>query len=303
MAASSGIDNAGRFKVVALDIDGTVLRSCGGAPPYFPQLLDRLHRNGVRVVFCTGRRWRSALSLPATLSESAHSVIVCAGGALIKDFGTQATLRTLPMSASTAAGTGDLFRRCGLVPYFLRDCAPPEPELLVAASDREAAEGLFYVPKHRRDVCFFEGSCPEVRDPLLVVYTVDRVDKVLAAAAYITKRYGERVRVTALKPPSFDDGYWALEAHDARTSKWHALKLLLDDWGVRADQVVAIGDDVNDIPMLRGAGLSFAMGNGVAAAREAADCVTGSNDDDGVLHALESLFPGLTDEMSQLHNG
>ena len=57
--------------------------------------------------------------------------------------------------------------------------------------------------------------------------------------------------------------------------------------GLAADDVMAIGDDYNDLEMIRGAGLGIAMGNAVDAVRDAARHVTGSNDDDGVVQALE----------------
>ena len=61
--------------------------------------------------------------------------------------------------------------------------------------------------------------------------------------------------------------------------------------GLVADDVIAIGDDYNDLEMIRGAGLGVAMGNAVDAVRDAAGHVTGSNDDDGVVQAPRTLCP------------
>ena len=57
--------------------------------------------------------------------------------------------------------------------------------------------------------------------------------------------------------------------------------------GLDAADVMAIGDDYNDLEMIRGAGLGIAMGNAVDAVRDAAGYVTGSNADDGLVQALE----------------
>jgi hydroxymethylpyrimidine pyrophosphatase-like HAD family hydrolase len=85
-------------------------------------------------------------------------------------------------------------------------------------------------------------------------------------------------------------GVVALEVHDPAATKWRAIEWLLDEWDIRPEQVVAIGDDVNDVPMLRGAGLSFAMGNAPDAVKAAADRVTATNEENGVALALREAF-------------
>src|SRR5262249_46663974 len=70
-------------------------------------------------------------------------------------------------------------------------------------------------------------------------------------------------------------------------SKGNGLKLLLDDINIDPRHVLALGDGENDIEMLQLAGLGVAMGNSMPKAKAAADYVTGSNDEDGVVQALE----------------
>ena len=64
--------------------------------------------------------------------------------------------------------------------------------------------------------------------------------------------------------------------------KWTAVLHLADLWGIAADEVCAIGDDMNDLPMIRGAGLGVAMAHAAEVVRAAADHVTLGNDEDGV---------------------
>ena len=78
-----------------------------------------------------------------------------------------------------------------------------------------------------------------------------------------------------------------LEVLPATVSKWQALERLMAAEGLTAEDVMAIGDDYNDLEMIRGAGLGIAMGNAVEAVRAAAGYVTGSNADDGLVQALE----------------
>jgi hydroxymethylpyrimidine pyrophosphatase-like HAD family hydrolase len=76
--------------------------------------------------------------------------------------------------------------------------------------------------------------------------------------------------------------------HDA--NKWTALLQIAELWGVAPDEICAVGDDVNDLPMLRGAGLGVAMGHADLKIREAADHVTGSDDEDGVAMLIDNLI-------------
>lgn len=73
-------------------------------------------------------------------------------------------------------------------------------------------------------------------------------------------------------------------------SKASALKQLVNEWGIPLEKVVAFGDEVNDIDMLKAAGLGIAMGNADPEVKRYADCVTLSNDEDGVAVKIEELF-------------
>ena len=62
--------------------------------------------------------------------------------------------------------------------------------------------------------------------------------------------------------------------------------------GIAPEEVMAIGDQDNDIPMIAGAGIGVAMGNASPAARAAADRIVGTNDQGGVAQAIEALALG-----------
>jgi len=81
-----------------------------------------------------------------------------------------------------------------------------------------------------------------------------------------------------------------LEFQSGTASKWSALRALLDSQGIAPDEVAAVGDDENDISMLQAAGLGVAMGNAARLVKQAADVVTASNDDDGVVRVIEELL-------------
>ena len=77
-------------------------------------------------------------------------------------------------------------------------------------------------------------------------------------------------------------------AHD--TDKARALEFLLQSWGHSLADAVAIGDDINDVELVRRVGIGIAVENALPAVKEAADRITASNDDDGVAVAIEQLL-------------
>ena len=74
------------------------------------------------------------------------------------------------------------------------------------------------------------------------------------------------------------------------TNKWTAIEYLIKELGISKEEVIAIGDNINDIPMIKNAGLGVAMKNGSPAAREIAKIVAPSNDDDGVAQIIEEYI-------------
>jgi hydroxymethylpyrimidine pyrophosphatase-like HAD family hydrolase len=86
--------------------------------------------------------------------------------------------------------------------------------------------------------------------------------------------------------------YHILEVFSRDANKWTALSWLGATHGVTPDRIVAIGDEVNDEAMLRGAGLGIAMGNGVERAKRAAKRVTLRHDEDGVAYAIDRVLGG-----------
>lgn len=276
------------FQLVALDLDGTVLDSAGQVSAAFKAVASELRKLGVRTVMCTGRRWRTALPIIRQI-QHAHPYVICCGGALIKDGRRHTTLYTNPLGIALARPAVEGFRKAGLVPFLLYDRPLRERELLISDTDRERAKGLAYVADNAAAFEPYPDGFPAVREAPLVVYTVDEPERVCSGESIVQGAVGKDALVAVLRHPH-GGRQWALEVHSLAASKWAALSWLLERWKVPPSRVVAIGDDVNDIPMLEAAGLSFAMGNAVPAAKAAADRLTADNDQDGAALALRSVF-------------
>jgi hydroxymethylpyrimidine pyrophosphatase-like HAD family hydrolase len=147
---------------------------------------------------------------------------------------------------------------------------------------------LSYINRSRRIVTDFEtllsDESSHVENISLMFTSQEARDEAFARIRKIRRRDGGRL-LHVLLPWRTD-----LEITHADADKWEALRDLADHLGVSADEVMTIGDGDNDRPMLRGAGLSFAMGNAPERIKVAADFVTGDNESEGVARFLEKYF-------------
>ena len=104
----------------------------------------------------------------------------------------------------------------------------------------------------------------------------------------IHARLGGRVRTFVQRSPHYLGTMCEVLRHDA--SKWTAVMHVAERWGIDASEIVAVGDDMNDLPMIAGAGLGVAMGHAPAAVRAAADHVTGDHHEDGVARLVHEIL-------------
>ncbi len=258
-------------RLVASDLDGTLVRSDGSVSPRTVAVLARVEAAGVPFVMVTGRppRWMAEVS-----RQTGHrGLAVCANGALVYDLHTERVVQTSLLEEAAA----------GEVVAALRE-ALPDIAFAVERADLAFAHESAYRPASQ-----LPDPSPLPVEELVsggVVKLLARCsrlgsDELLAAARAAV---GDRATLTH----SSSDGL--LEVSAAGISKATGLAALASQHGVEPEQVVAFGDMPNDLPMLAWAGHSVAVANAHAEVLEAADEVTASNDDDGVARVLERWF-------------
>ena len=84
--------------------------------------------------------------------------------------------------------------------------------------------------------------------------------------------------------------YFYTEITNENANKWNALEFLIQKLGIEKEEVIAIGDNVNDQTMLENAGLGVAMGNSAPYIQQMANIVTESNNEDGIAKVIEKYI-------------
>jgi Cof subfamily protein (haloacid dehalogenase superfamily) len=264
-------------RLVATDLDGTLVRSDGSISGRTVEVVERLEAAGADFVMVTGRppRWMAVVADQI----GHHGLAVCANGALLYDLRTERVVQAHLLEAQTALDVVEALRQ-----------DIPGIAFAVEKGPLDGAPGSFarepvYVPRYDNG----EVAVEEVQQmlaggavKLLARSEAHGSDALLAAAR-------AALGTTAAELTHSSDG-GLLEISAAGISKASGLAALAAERGVLADEVIAFGDMPNDLPMLAWAGRSVGMANAHPDVLAQVDEVTASNDEDGVARVLERWF-------------
>lgn len=274
--------------LVACDIDDTLLPF--GKDRVSAANMDairRTRRKGVKFILATGRHYATARTRIDEVNEGDLPVIA-ANGAEIRVGGRAVHVSAMDDSVVEEI-TRELIARgvprylfCGDDILCLEEDNNPE---VFALWNRDAAG---------EDPVRILGSLDELlkaargrtQKMLAFVHTQEEHDELLPA---MLERFGDAADITC-------GGGLNLEINAPDVSKGAALQTVCDMLGVSISQTMAIGDSGNDTQMLEAAGLGVAVGNAMQEAKDAADAVVETSDEDGVARALERFVLRTAEE-------
>lgn len=262
-------------RVIATDLDGTILRSDGTISDRTAKALARAEEAGAAVVLVTGRppRWIG----PVAEATGHRGVAICSNGALVYDLHDESVIESFPIPPETSARVVDILRAA-------------MPELTFSV---ETADGFYRGPGYRSGWAIEKQLESEAGTLPLAEIVKHPAAKLLARhpildADTLLDRVGGLVE--HLVSPTHSNGRGLLEMGPCGVSKATTLARFTAELGVRAADVVAFGDMPNDLPMLAWAGTAYAVANAHPLVLGAVSLTTASNDDDGVALVLEELF-------------
>lgn len=268
------------IKLLAVDIDGTLLDSRGQLPAANAQAIAEARAAGVEIVLATGRRYEFARQVFEPL-EGPLTLILSNGAVVKRRDGTTITRHLLPRDIAR-----DILAR---VPH--RDGA-------AVTFDRPGAGQVVFEtidwdhPRHGR---FFAANRPylDAVSPLEACLTEDPVQLMFSGgcgemrAVYDSLFGGDDYNVALTE--YLDRDFSLVDILRAGCSKGAALREWAEMRRLRRDEVMAVGDNHNDVDMLEFAGTAVVMGNACADLKGRGWCVTASNDACGLATAIETF--------------
>lgn len=265
------------FKLIVSDLDGTLLDSDHRVGHLTAQVLDDLIARGVLFTVATGKTFPSTVRLIARFGIRVP--VICSNGTLIHaPDGT--VFHEDPIDLELALDAIDMALQANIRPIvyagdgLVTDKWDDNVDVLRAhhEPDPVVVDDLFVSLRttHKPHKLIFMNSV----DP----------DAVVTFQHSLSEKYGDQAQVLRSGLDS------VVELLPPGVTKGTALMVILDHLKIAPDDVIAFGDNCNDLDLIQRAAVGIAMGNSPQDVRDGADFVTRSNDEDGVGHALRRFL-------------
>lgn len=284
---------AGKYRMVAIDLDGTLLSPYGEVTPRAKAAIHRCLSAGLLVCFATGRNWTESRTVLDAVAHYDTAVFV--GGAMVVDTKHRMTLHRTMMDPALAGEICGYFERTGQAALALQDTGAAGVDYLVSANVplNDATSGWMNITAaHVHWVPTL--APPQAHEHTVRVGIVALPQQTQAAKRDLEATHADRIMVHSLFVPAY--GVEVLEVFDPSVNKWAGLLHVARHHGIEPEQIIAIGDDLNDLAMIENAGLGVAMGNARPEVLAIADRVIGSNAEEGLAAFLEELLERHTVE-------
>jgi Cof subfamily protein (haloacid dehalogenase superfamily) len=272
------------IRLLATDIDGTLLNPQFQISEGDMAALRRAHDAGIEIVLVTGRRHTFALPIAKQLGFDLW--LISSNGAVTRSLGGETFHRDL-MPAQTCrelCGAMQEFRGNTVLTF---DCEK-KGALVLERLDEVGASIKRWLEKNME---YIEIVVPIenalVKDPVQAMFcgTMSRMSEALRAL----ERAGLEGKITTLRTEYPERDLSMIDVLNADCSKGHALERWAAHRGYRREQVMAVGDNHNDVEMLEFAGYPVIMGNACEELRGRGWTVTRGNDACGVAAAVETV--------------
>jgi len=282
------------YRLLALDLDGTLFDSTGRIPEANVAAVRRAQDAGMLVALCTGRGLKEARSAIEALAHAGP--LVLANGALISDPTSGRTLHRATLEPHVATAIIDQLLVGDDAVLILLDPEVSDHDYLVVRPERLTANTRWWFDHvgaafHGADRVTEEDLHHAVR-----VGIVGPASHMPPVRRRLVDRFGDGVFVqhfmAVAESEADGEPVHVLEVFASGVSKWSGIQWLSHEHGFAGHEVAAIGDHINDVQMLRHAGCGIAMGNAVPELVAVADRQTQTNDELGVATAIDHLLDG-----------
>lgn len=271
------------YKLIAVDLDGTLVRNDQSISQRTVDTLIRVQEMGVKVAVASGRPTFGTAHVAETLRlDEFGGYVMSYNGGEIYDWGTKSLLHAQTLDEN-------------VIPYLYM-CAREHGMPIMTYIEKEVVSEVdnneyiqYSVMRNRMTLRKVDDFVKAVEGAGIVKCIIVGSPTLLPA---LETKMQERLKG---KAGVFRSEPFFLEIVPMGIDKGKGLSILLDKIGMKKSEIIAFGDGYNDTSMLQFAGMGIAMGNAAEEIKKAADMVTLSNNDDGVAIALEKLIIRLQD--------
>jgi len=285
------------YKLIAIDLDGTLLNSYGTVSEKNKIALQKAKEKGVEIVLASGRSTTSVKNIANDLEVCQY--IICGNGSLVYDLKKDEiiydkfiekkkvlqiinvceqnsiyyNIYTENMVIAKTLNNNVLF-------YHQENASKPDSKKtkinlvqnIYEYVEKLENQNILKITISDSDSIIFNGIIRKLRE----IKDIDVLD-VSHMSRKIIKSGTEEVSIQ----------YYYTEITSKNVDKWYTIEYLMNQLNIRKEEVMTIGDNVNDKIMLENAGCGVAMGNSAPYIKDIADIVVVDNNQDGVAEAIE----------------
>ncbi|MGH2508645.1 MAG: Cof-type HAD-IIB family hydrolase, partial [Ktedonobacteraceae bacterium] len=268
------------IKMIAIDIDGTLLTPAGQITTRTRAAIQVAQRAGIIVTLATARRYTTAGMIAAELGIKLPLIVY--DGSLIASYPAATILHRQLLSAQVVCQAVEIFQQHAIQPV-IHPCDCPNEEVWLGPIEHDHLELATYVSQANERLCRMSYAAlgTLLVDPLRVV--------AFASEEAIRRMLPQIVALDCawhlLTLGSY--GCAELTLMNPGCSKASGVAALAAHYAIPLAQVMAIGDNTNDVVMLQSVGWGVAMGQAPEVVKAVANAVTASNSEDGVALAIE----------------
>jgi hypothetical protein len=271
--------------MIAIDLDGTLLGADGRVSPRTKAAVHKCLSAGLLVCFATGRnRTESQMVLEAV---DHYPTAVFAGGAMVIDTRHETTLHRQGMNPDLAREVCGVLEEMGHAVLALQDTLAAGFDYVVTADVELNQATHHWMHLTAAKVVRAASLSRHEHVHTIRLGIVAMPDEVRRVRNLLSGRFEGRIVCQSLFVPA--QSVEVLEIFDPAVNKWEGVLHIARHHEIAPEQIVAIGDDVNDVPMIASAGLGVAMGNAKPEVLAVAKRVIGGNHEDGLAEFLEEL--------------
>ena len=265
------------YKILALDLDGTLTNSKKEITPHTFDILTQAQQKGLRIVLASGRPTQGIMPLANQLHlKDYKGYILAFNGGLIIDCTTgepiyQKLLDTSVYKHLYEVGNTEDFK----ILSYLDDC--------IACENIENEYVRYVAQLNKMQLKKLNSFLDEINFPEPKCLIVGNKDKLAVLEQELVRYYEGKLSIYRSEP-------FFLEILPLGIEKANRLEYLLNYLGLRKEELMVCGDGYNDLSMIKYAGLGVAMSNAQDVVKEAADYITLSNEEDGVAAAVKKFI-------------
>ncbi len=285
------------YKLVAIDLDGTLLNSYGQISEHNKKTIQKAIDKGIEIVLASGRGPMSVENLANEVC--ANHYMICGNGAIVYDLQQNKVIYDNCLSQKKVL---QLIKICeensiyysiytkneiitknleyNVLFYHQENASKPDSK----KTNIHIVENIYDYVLGRQENDYIKVNICD--DNNIIFQSIIKKLRMVKDVDVLDVGHMSR-KIIKSGTEEFSIEYYYTEISSKNVDKWTAISFLIDQLKIPKEQVIAIGDNINDKTMLESAGLGVAVSNGAPYVQKMAKMVTSSNNEDGVAKVIE----------------